>query len=82
MLESDNFKIFFKNEGKKDFDYNKFSKKIIENFKADWAEYFNEISKRNYFNEIKSFEIFLDKYGWKDIDNSDKWPNLLEHIIN
>ena len=82
IIESDEFKIFFKKLEKNNFDYNIFCKKIIENFKADWAEYFNEISKRNFIIVIPSFDLFLEKYGWKEIDNQNRWSEMINHIKN
>ena len=82
IIECDDFKIFFKKLKNNTIDYNIFCKKIIENFKVDWAEFFNEISKRDYFKEITNFDSFLDKYGWKYINNKDKWSNLILKQIN
>ena len=82
IIESDNSKSSLKNWKKNDFDYSIFCKKIIENFEADWAEYFNGISKRNYIIDIPSFDLFLKKYGWKDIDNQNRWSYMLNHIKN
>ena len=85
LLENENFKIIFNNVCTNQFiDYNLFTNQIIENFKVDWAEYFNDISKRN--NSLKSnFDTFLERYNWQDIDinNKDKWKNLiLKKYIN
>ena len=57
--------------------------RIIEKFKADWAEYFNNISERN--NTIKSsFDEFLKLYEWEKIENhfSDNWKELIIKKIN
>ena len=48
LFADENFKILFKRicqNNNKNINYDIFSKKIIENFIVDWAEYFNEISK-------------------------------------
>ena len=62
--------------------YNSFKNETIDNFKVDWAEYFENISKRN--TDSKSdFGLFLDKYNWKNLDikKQYKWKNfILERI--
>ena len=84
LLDDENFKIIFNNiclKGK--IDYNSSSQQIIENFKVDWAEYFDEISERN-TNIKSSFDDFLEKYDWKnvDINNSNKWKDFILNKIN
>ena len=84
LFEDENFKILFDNicHGK-NINYNVFSKQIIENFKIDWDEYFNEISKRN--SVIKSsFDSFLKSYDWNNlnINEPNKWKDFILKEIN
>ncbi len=84
IFEDEKFKIIFNNICLKEkLDYNTTTKQIIENFKVDWAEYFDKISERN-TNIKSSFDDFLEKYDWKDIDskNNNKWKNLILNKIN
>ena len=84
IYENEKFKIIFNNICLKEkLDYNTTTKQIIENFKVDWAEYFDKISERN-TNIKSSFDDFLEKYDWKDIDskNNNKWKNLILNKIN
>ena len=84
IFETENFQIVFNNViQKKNINYNVFTQKIIEKFKADWAEYFNKISERN--TTIKSsFNEFLKLYDWENIDNdfSNNWIELISKKIN
>ena len=82
LFENENFKIIF-NEICLDnkINYNKFSQEIIENFKVDWAEFFDKISERNTI--IKSdFNEFLEKYNWKYLNDLKNNDNLKEFILN
>ena len=84
LFEDENFKIIFNNICLKEkINYNTATKQIIENFKVDWAEYFDKISERN-TNIKSSFDDFLEKYDWKNIDikNNSKWKKLILNKIN
>ena len=84
IFEDENFKIIFNNIRQKEkMNYNSATKQIIENFKVDWAEYFDKISERN-TNIKSSFDDFLEKYDWKNIDikNDNEWKNLILNKIN
>ena len=84
LFEDENIKIIFNNICLKEkINYNTATKQIIENFKVDWAEYFDKISERN-TNIKSSFDDFLEKYDWKNIDikNNSKWKKLILNKIN
>ena len=84
LFDTENFKIVFNNTCQNNnINYNVFEQKIIEKFKADWAEYFNKISERNTL--IKSnFNDFLKLYDWENIDKneSNNWKDFIINKIN
>ena len=84
IFENENFKILFNDICQnKLIDYDTFKNEIIENFKVDWAEYFEEISKRN-SNLTSNFDLFLKKYNWEDIDikEQNKWKFFILKKLN
>ena len=84
IFENENFKILFNDICQnKLIDYDTFKNEIIENFKVDWAEYFEEISKRN-SNLTSNFDLFLKKYNWENIDikEQNKWKYFILKKLN
>ena len=84
IFADENSKILFNDIcHNKNIDYNIFSKKIIENFKIDWAEYFNSISKRA-TSVNASFDEFLNLYAWENIsiNEPDKLKNFIKKQID
>lgn len=87
LLNNEKFRIIVDNICLKNdinYNYEEFSQKLIEDFRVDWAEYFDGICEKKK-TKPNNFENFMEEYKWKSLNskNFNEFSELIKNkIIN